>query len=212
MSHTVSRRSASVSTKRDLIGEIEILMAVLHFFMLVSLSCLFQLSSQQVVVDLTLVSEESGADVVRAAADRIEAVLGNDNQFLRRLAFVESADGTDADTYRPGYDGGIWQVDEDQFLDTQDTSNPDLVATYQPIADAFGIDWLSVQWPDLRIPLYSGIAARLVLLIPGIDPLPCDISGQGQFWMTNYNTNGTEAEYTAGVQELRNVESKSVAS
>lgn len=37
-------------------------------------------------------------------------LFNNDRLFLRRLAYVESRDGTDPKTYRQGYDGGIWQV------------------------------------------------------------------------------------------------------
>ncbi|KAL5503271.1 hypothetical protein EMCRGX_G010194 [Ephydatia muelleri] len=35
---------------------------------------------------------------------------------LRRVAYVESKDGTESFTYRSGYDGGIWQIDQTAFL------------------------------------------------------------------------------------------------
>ena len=37
-------------------------------------------------------------------------IFSEDRLFLRRLAYVMSRDGADTATYRPGFDGGIWQV------------------------------------------------------------------------------------------------------
>ncbi len=84
-------------------------MTTATFSVLITLSALLPLLTAQ-GVDLTLQREASGSDVVRAAVNRIQAVLSFDRQLLRRIAFVESRDGTDTDTYRPEYHGGIWQV------------------------------------------------------------------------------------------------------
>ena len=152
-------------------------------------------------VDLTLQREASGSDVVRAAVNRIQTVLDFDRQLLRRIAFVESRDGIDTDTYRPGYNGGIWQVDEDKFLTTQANSalNDE---RHDAIREAFDIDWPSVQWRDLRIPLYSGIAARLFLLISDTEPIPCDIPGQAAYYNRVYcglTCNETEQHFIENV-------------
>ena len=173
---------------------------------LTSFLCLFQLSTQQ-GVDLTRQRETTGAGVVRAVVNRVQVVFNNDSdmQILRRIAFVESRDGTNSDTYRPGYHGGIWQVDEDVFLDTQDTtSHPELVARHEQIMNQLQIDWPSVQWTDLRKPLYSGLAARLLLLSIN-SPIPCNVAGQARYWKMNYDTPagaGTEQGFIADVQEL----------
>ena len=169
-----------------------------------------QLSDQQ-GVDRTLEREASGADVVKATVNKIQNVFGDDHQFLRRVAFVESKDGVDSNTYRPGYHGGIWQVDEIGFRDTQDTvSHPRLTDRYEQIKEEFGIDWPSVQWSDLRIPLYSGIAARLKLLnIPAA--IPCDKEGQATYWKTYYNTNagaGTASKFLMDVDALNTNEGR----
>ena len=37
-------------------------------------------------------------------------IFSEDRLFLRRLAYVVSRDGTGTATYRPGFNGGIWQV------------------------------------------------------------------------------------------------------
>lgn len=173
------------------------------------LLALLQLSIQQ-GMDKTQIREESGADVVRAVVNRIQEVFGkNDKQFLRRVAFVESKDGTDSNTYRSGYHGGIWQVDRVAFQDTQDTaSHPELFAKYDRIMREFEIDWPSVQWTDLRRPLYSGLAARLFLLnIPS--EIPGDIAGQAMYWKRYYNTElgaGTVEKFIEDVEALRSKE------
>ena len=184
----------------------------IKFYTLVLLLLLnaFQLSTQQ-GVDRTLVSEATGADVVRAASNRIQDMLGNDRQFLRRIAFVESTDGTDSDTFRQGYHGGIWQVNEDIFEITQDTATyPGLVALHQQIFDNFTINWTeSVEWTDLRIPLFSGLAARLFLsTIP--EEIPCDIAGQATYWATHYNTAGSAEDFIQDANTLSSRESKYV--
>ena len=148
--------------------------------------------------------EASGASVVMAVVSRIQTVFGDDNQFLRRIAYVESRDGTHPDTYRSGYHGGIWQVDEIGFKDTQDTrSHRRLLDKYKKITVEFGINWPEVQWRDLRKPLYSGIAARLFLSnIPS--PIPLDIAGQGNYWADLYNKAGagTQQKFIDDVKGL----------
>ncbi len=184
------------------------------FSVLVTLSALLPLLTAQ-GVDLTLQREASGSNVVRAAVNRIQAVLNIDLQLLRRIAFVESRDGTHTDTYRPEYNGGIWQVEEDKFLSTQ--ANTALnVERHDAIREAFNIDWPSVQWSDLRIPLYSGIAARLFLLnISDTEPIPCDVPGQAAYWRTHYRVycgktcNETEVTFIENVNILTNSNRKS---
>ena len=53
-------------------------------------------------LDLTIVPETSGIDVVFASVSRIQQanIFSDDNRLLRRVAFVESRDGIDLDTYR----------------------------------------------------------------------------------------------------------------
>ena len=138
--------------------------------------------------DKTIEPEASGSDVVLATVSRIEAAFGTDHRFLRRIAYVESKDGTDRSTYRAGYHGGIWQVDQIGFESTKDTSShPGLINKYDVVQNIFGINWRDVQWSDLRKPLYSGLAARLFIFnIPAA--IPCDIPGQAAYWKRHYNS------------------------
>lgn len=62
--------------------------------------------------DKTRTPGEKGSDVVEAVVNLIKnsCIFPNDRMYLRRLAYVETADGLSLNTYRPGYYGGIWQV------------------------------------------------------------------------------------------------------
>ena len=107
---------------------------------------------------------------------------------MYRIACVESNFGNDANTYQDNYHGGIWQVDEIGFKDTQDVaSHNKLTERFKQIQNAAGINWQSVTWEDLRKPIYSGIAARLFLLNnPTV--IPTTVRGQAQYWKEYYNT------------------------
>ena len=54
----------------------------------------------------------AGAVVVDSVVRLLDdaCVFPEDARFLRRLAYVETADGTADKTYTDDYDGGIWQV------------------------------------------------------------------------------------------------------
>ena len=174
---------------------------LLNNFML--LACMLPLSTA--FVDLTRVNEAAGTAVTRATINLIEAQFGRDNLFLRRLAFVESRDGTDPDTFRSGYYGGIWQLDEVLFDATQNPLNlPTLASAFSTIQNEFGITWPSVQWQDLRIPLYSGLGARLFTMLVPTD-IPCDTDGQAEYWVTYYNrSDSSNQTFIDAAMELRN--------
>jgi len=63
-------------------------------------------------LDRTRQSGSAGSKVIDAVTSFIDAscVFPNDKRFMRRLAYVESGDGSDEKTFRADYDGGIWQV------------------------------------------------------------------------------------------------------
>eukprot|EP00731_Ephydatia_muelleri_P007240 Em0003g1488a len=79
--------------------------------------------------DITRHEKAAGSRVVEAVVGLIQqsSIFPSDNMLLRRVAYVESKDGTESFTYRSGYDGGIWQIDQTAFLGTMDvTSHPEL--------------------------------------------------------------------------------------
>ena len=65
-------------------------------------------------LDSTRLPNVYGTEVVEAVVNLIRqsCLFADDRRFLRRLAYVESQDGSAAGTYRSGYYGGIWQVKE----------------------------------------------------------------------------------------------------
>ena len=123
-------------------------------------------------------------------------VFADDKGMLRRIAYVETRDGT-----RPS--DNIWRVDQDALLRTQILEHPTLNVKQNLISQEFAIDWTSVELEDLKRPLYSAIAARLLLFIaPERLPDASDIEGQALLWKTYYNENGSVAEFTGAAYEL----------
>lgn len=148
---------------------------------------------------IILQDRANGSAAVLLALSRIQqsGVFGNDNEILRRIAYVESRDGMLPETFREGYNGGIWAVDEDVFRRTRDTTTfKRLPAKIHEIEELLQINWRDVQWSDLRTPLYSALAARLAIFIAPVSVPPAnDIVGQAQFWIDHYNTHGDAADF-----------------
>ena len=172
--------------------------------------CIWLVKVQAQRRDLTREPESSGSSVVLATVAQIRDsnIFPDDRQLLRRIALVESDDGRNPRTYRQGYHGGIWQVDLIGFQDTQDTnSHPGLVSKFEEIQSKFGIDWPSVQWEDLRKPLYSGLAARLKLSnVAASIPFASDVAGQASYWKTYYNTESGAGTVERFIQDVMGLE------
>lgn len=180
-----------------------------HFFAVLLLAAATgQIATQG--VDLTLQEGASGTTVVAAVLARIRQaeIFSNDNEIVRRIAYVETRDGTDTDTYRAGYHGGIWAVDQTLFQQTQNVASyPSLTSLYSQINAALGIDWSSIQWSELRKPLYSALASRIYLYtIPEI--IPIAIQSQAEYWQRNYNPSGSTSVFVAAVNELAAADGK----
>ena len=146
----------------------------------------------------------SGTDVVLLSIAYIHqvAIFQDDNNLLRRIAFVETKDGSYLDPFNSG---GIWAVDEDTFLSTQinKNSNITLFQKYEEMRLLFGIDWKAVQWSELNKPLYSALAARLVLFIaPENIPSSDAVPAQAHFWRDHYNTDGSIKDFIRAANEL----------
>ncbi|XP_071097398.1 collagen alpha-6(VI) chain-like [Haliotis cracherodii] len=143
-----------------------------------------------------------GSDVVEGvmSALRDACIFPDDKLFLRRIAYVESKDGASSKTYRDGYNGGIWQVDETMFNETKTKLGKSFYAT---VTNKLGIDWSNVTWSDLRKPLYSGLAAAMYLLGKGAPWLiPSAIDEQEQYWKSHYKPTGTDGTFVPLSKEL----------
>ena len=153
--------------------------------------------------DLTIQEGTNGSTVVSACISQIQqsGIFTSDNEMLRRIAYVETSYGNDVDTYRSGYDGGIWAVDEDLFDETQNTAS--LTNLHQQIQSMFSIQWSSVQLSDLRKPLYSALAARLYFYtVSASIPISSNVQSQATYWKTFYNPSGSTSDFVTLVDEL----------
>ena len=170
-------------------------------------------------VDDTVIENAMGTDVVIATVSRIEKeeIFPWDKRLLRRIAYVETADGESPPS--SGNDGGIWNVALEDFQLTQ--NNQELASYRQKIYDKFGDvfistinqrNWERSTYEDLNRPLWSALAARLLLIhIADINvdiPTASDISGQAEFWKTYYNEDGNETKFINDVEQLERDESK----
>ena len=177
-----------------------------HFYSTFCALVLFSARSSSVRAQLeeSLLQEGgAGASVVLLSVVRIRqsGIFSDDNDLLTRIAYAETRDGTAGDTYRDGYHGGIWAVDESAFLSTQNTAaDPSLTGIFEDIQQEFGIYWPSATWSDLRKPFYSALAARLVLFItPVTIPPSTDVQGQANFWVQYYNSGGSTSGFTSAI-------------
>ena len=175
------------------------LTVVLLVFLAILLLCSCQDSSQ--ATDLTETVRANGSSATLLAVARVQqsGVFRNDNGLLRRIAYVETRDGTSEDTFRDGYYGGIWAVDEEKFLMTQMTNlSSRLPIKLQQIQEFFKINWTGVTWMDLQKPIFSALAARLVLfLVDRAIPPTSDLRAQAEFWVEYYNQMGDASEFVS---------------
>ncbi|XP_019849871.1 PREDICTED: titin-like, partial [Amphimedon queenslandica] len=145
--------------------------------------------------DLTIVSGANGTDVVLATIRLIEDsdLFVDDHQILRRIAHVETRDGAS----EASGGGGIWAVNETGFASLVEV-NATGIRAY------FGIEWSSVTWSDLSVPLYSGLAARLLInqLAGGYDL--SSTSSQAMLWADSYGGNAEKyINDTVGLTDYR---------
>lgn len=155
-------------------------------------------------VDLTIVEDATGPDVVAATIAKIEAthIYASDKRLLHRIAYVEMEEG------QTGDNGGIWKVSREDFEHTKqdeslDEKRSDIAAAFPEIND-----WELVQWEDLNKPLWSALAARLVILQAVLNnstdiPALSDSSGQAAFWNTYYNVHGNASHFQMIVEQLQ---------
>ena len=87
-----------------------------------------------------------------------------------------------------------------------------LLSYIMDIQKIFGIDWLSVEWKDLRKPLYSAIGARLYIQYKcrlsrtHKDIIPRSIERQAEIWRLYYRLDGDEQNFVARANEYENRE------
>ncbi|KAK3599230.1 hypothetical protein CHS0354_012838 [Potamilus streckersoni] len=179
-----------------------IMKAILSLIIFVSII----LYSSCVTHDETRMPGANGAEVVEAVGGIIQkyCIFPDKNLYLRRLAYLLTRDGTDPTTYRSGYNGGIWQVDEGDFETTKSSQSLSILRTQ--IEQLLGIKWSNISWSELRQPLFSGLAAGLLTsYYAGNQGVPNSVEDQGSFLARHSNHDANEF-----VKAARNLETGTV--
>ena len=151
-------------------------------------------------------NNEKGEGVVKECIKRVQAsgMFPDDKQFMRRVAYVMSRDGTAPDKLL--IDGGIWQVGDYALNDTQDIQGHSrLSRKHRIIEEKFNINWTTVKKQDLVVPMYSAIAARL-FLSNFRESIPSSVDKQSDYWWNKYlighQSKWEKSNFTAGVSAL----------
>ena len=132
--------------------------------------------------------DRHGSDVVQAVISKLHSVqiLTCDHRLLRRIALVETNDGTAGVP-----DGGIWALDERKF--NVIASEVDKELSNKLCLNKTG----GTPYTFLGKPLISGLAASLYLVNITANasiPLAENIEQQAQFWIKHYHSRGLSAE------------------
>ena len=155
----------------------------------------------KVIVDKTLIKGANGSDVVEAVLsklDTLEEIFGPDHRFMRRLAYVETRDGTEQD------EGGIWGVDAPKIELIRETLNDPASLVYSELNEALHRIAVNEHFQDVHsylnvdqmdVPLCSGLAARLFLYYIQIHenvsiPLSGEVEEQADLWISHYHPYG----------------------
>ena len=160
-------------------------------------------------LDRTLTPGEQGdSDVVRAVISKIETtncstLLRTElavAPFMRTMAYVETEDGEELNEIG----GGIWNVGEANFMRTQ---NNDSLRTFinclqqESSQNHIGpLNWTSLTYTNLSIPLYSGLAVRMLVELSSGLPTP---PMYPLYWNTVFkNSMSSLSEWNAGASSL----------
>ncbi|CAI8020542.1 von Willebrand factor A domain-containing protein 2 [Geodia barretti] len=158
-------------------------------------------------VDRTLEDGADGDDVVKATADKIRdsGIFGDDHDFLRRMAKVESDNGRDVGL------GGIWRVDSGTFKDMDEfiLSQQETPTLQSQFEEHFCFSWSANVTPRkysaMDVPLYSALTVMVYLSSIG-QSIPQDTEDQADFWTKHLNRNGVEQEFISISKSLRDAD------
>lgn len=94
----------------------------------------------------------------------------------------------------------ILQVEEADFNLT--SSYIGLENQCKIIRAKLNINWTSVMWQNLTKPLYSGLAASLLLQLRAGNNTPGDVNKQAEFWINNYQHRKTKTFFLTEIQKI----------
>ena len=122
-------------------------------------------------------------------------IFDPDHRFMRRIAYVETRDGTESVTYERACNKrvGIWGLSINMLWHMRNrirrSPTPRLSRAERLICQTFGVNMSGDERLNLRNPLVSGIVARFYLLYFSelrVMPLPGCAQGQADFWRKYY--------------------------
>ena len=128
---------------------------------------------------------------------------------MRRMAYVETRDGTSPATSN----GGIWNVDERLFRRIQHLeSNTQIIMRLQEknSHNHIGpVNWSNLTDENLSIPLYSGLAVRILIHLNGTLPLNNQL--HPLYWSNVFESgNSSLDQWNNGVAQLSQHEGMSL--
>lgn len=137
-----------------------------------------------------LVVDEQGIDVITDASELTKnamtksrkRIFMDDHHFIKRVALVESF------LNKTSKEGGPWSIEECAFKSTQNKrkENKQLAALHKNIRRTFGVTWSKIKYRDLRRPLYSVLAARIILEM-AVPSIPRGLRNQARLWLETYH-------------------------
>ena len=122
-------------------------------------------------------------------------IFDPDHRFMRRIAYVETRDGTESVTYERACNKrvGIWGLSINMLRHMRNRirqkPTPRLSRAERLICQTFGVNMSGDERLNLRNPLVSGIVARFYLLYLRelrVMPLPGCAQGQADYWRKYY--------------------------
>ena len=163
--------------------------------------------------------DASGTSVVEAVLDVLKniAIFPPDHGFMRRIAYVETRDGTNisenTNVTNQHERVGIWGLSEIMLNSMRhqlkqhsyETKYDNLIEYSELIYRWLSINMTGDEKLNMRIPLMSGIAARFYLHYKAVltnQELPEDLAGQAFFWASQYRNDGDSIIFKEGVMEL----------
>ena len=163
----------------------------------------------------------SGSDVVEAVVKKLNdsCVFPPDHGFMRRIAYVETTDGTNI-TQNPNVSNyhkrvGIWGLTESMLhhmrQKLENHNYQSLSAVSEQIYGKFGVNMRGNEKLNLTIPLVSGIAARFYLQYKTVlrnEEIPEDLAGQALFWEIYYRVDANFTVFEEKVLELEGMTHK----
>ena len=161
-----------------------------------------------------------GSCVVEAVLQQLDDshIFPPDHGFMRRIAYVETRDGTEPTHAYVTETGcykrvGIWGLTSSKLENMKNKIRddfPELENVSSHICRVFGVNMTGHEKLNLRNPLVSGIAARFYLLyltvLQNISDLPETVAGQAHFWQLYYTMNDSFTEHVRFVKRVMELE------